>query len=154
MPRTVKAATYAIEDRGYETPCWVWQGWGHGQGYGTLSVNGRTTLAHRHYYETHVGPIPDGLVIDHLCCVRPCVNPEHLEAVTQEENMRRSRKETCRRGHPMSGDNLLVLNRRHGERICRTCKREDQRARYHALSPEEKRARNAKYKKAKAADRG
>src|SRR6188472_1096483 len=69
-------------DMGYETPCWVWNGAVRTTGYGQFS---RCTFAHRLSYETHVGPIPDGLDIDHLCGVRLCVNPDHLEPVTRAE---------------------------------------------------------------------
>ena len=76
------------------TGCWIWQPKGGGNhGYGQLSrtVGGRqiTLLAHRFSYETFVGPIPEGLQIDHLCSTRRCVNPDHLEPVTQQENLRR-----------------------------------------------------------------
>jgi hypothetical protein len=73
------------------------------------------------------GPIPDGLHLDHLCKVRNCVRPSHLEAVTPRENVMRSdgvaslnaRKTHCKRGHPFSGRNLYV--RPNGERACRKC---------------------------------
>lgn len=89
---------YVEKDRGYLTPCWIWQlkttrsprarG---GGGYGVLTIKGRTRLAHRHYYEQANGPIPEGMQLDHLCEIRSCVNPDHLEPVTALENTRRSR---------------------------------------------------------------
>jgi hypothetical protein len=83
---------YVIEDHGHTTPCWVWQGalaCGR-SGYGRLNVGGRLVPAHRYYYEHVVGPIPERLVLDHLCGTTRCVNPAHLEPVTQTENVRRA----------------------------------------------------------------
>lgn len=68
--------------------CWEWVGTITNSGYGSLSDSGQV-LAHRFAYELLVGPIPEGLQIDHLCNVRNCVNPAHLEPVTGLENMRR-----------------------------------------------------------------
>lgn len=80
--------------------CWLWRG-SHGpasNGYGRIGVGTqrqrRSRLAHRVSYELLVGPIPDGLVLDHLCGVRHCVNPDHLEPVTQKENVRRWTRKT------------------------------------------------------------
>lgn len=81
---------YRIEDRGYITPCWVWQRFVNKDGYGLLGRYGKTYAAHRFYYELHHGPIPGGYQVDHLCGVRSCVNPDHLEAVVQRENLRRA----------------------------------------------------------------
>ncbi len=83
---------YRVVDRGYETPCWVWQKTiMRPRGYGTTHHNGKSVMAHRWYYEQHKGPIPEGLHIDHLCRVNACVNPDHLEAVTCKENLRRGK---------------------------------------------------------------
>lgn len=76
---------YIEEDRGYTTPCWVWQRAINSHGYGRMPSGS----AHRGMYERHKGPIPDGLTLDHLCRVRACVNPDHLEPVTNAENLRR-----------------------------------------------------------------
>ncbi|MHA6764687.1 HNH endonuclease signature motif containing protein [Streptacidiphilus sp. PAMC 29251] len=71
-------------------PCWAWTGCMNTKtGYGVFGGKGRTQLAHRNAYEYQLGPIPDGLVLDHLCRRRSCVRPEHLEPVTQRENLRR-----------------------------------------------------------------
>ena len=88
-------------------------------------------LAHRVAYELQVGPIPVGLQLDHLCRVRSCVNPAHLEPVTSAENTRRglrAMKTHCPQGHPYAGENLLI--RPTGQRRCRTCHLAGKRAGY------------------------
>lgn len=75
------------EDRGFETPCWVWQGYIAPNGYGKSRA---AKFAHVAQWEITNGPVPDGLELDHLCRVPACVNPSHLEAVTHAENMRRA----------------------------------------------------------------
>jgi hypothetical protein len=96
--------------------CWLWTG-ATDHGYGVYSSG----KAHRISYEIHVGAIPYGLHIDHLCGVKNCVNPAHLEPVTQIENARRrSAKQThCKNGHKIFGQNLLKLES--GWRGCRKC---------------------------------
>jgi len=107
--------------------CWLWTSTLNNRGYGQFSVGGRSVLAHRFSYELHVGPIPEGLHLDHLCRVRHCVNPAHLEPVTNQENNRRGdtgahlRDRThCPAGHPYEGANLYV-NGNTGARSCRIC---------------------------------
>jgi len=87
--RVLGESDYRVEDTGYETPCWIWLGSRRGHGYGKVGVNGRYVGAHRAFYERDKGSIPDGMELDHLCRVRLCVNPDHLEVVTHKENMRR-----------------------------------------------------------------
>lgn len=125
-----------IEDRGHETPCWLWQGGINGCGYGTGRPAGCSHgLMHRHPYEAFVGPIPPGLQIDHLCRVRGCCNPAHLEPVTRSENLLRrpssSRfrdaparrdKDVCRRGHKLTAENTMI-ERARGVRRCLECYR-------------------------------
>ncbi len=118
-----------------ENGCWLWTGaqagtgWETREGYGMMAFGGTTHRAHRLAYEHFVGPIPDGLTIDHLCRVRHCVNPAHLEAVTLRENLLRgdtitaknANATTCPKGHPYSGPNLYVDPR--GHRQCKACRR-------------------------------
>lgn len=105
--------------------CRLWTGPLTRDGYGRFQVDGRLVLAHRWAYEHWVGPIPEGLEIDHLCRVRNCVWPEHLEPVTHLENVRRGvrppLKTHCPQGHEYAGDNLYVNPA--GYRECRTCSR-------------------------------
>lgn len=84
-----------------ENGCWLWRLRLDRHGYGAMHLDGRTRLAHRVAYEAFVGPIPDGLTLDHTCRVRHCVNPDHLDPCTTGENTARiPRDATCRNGHP------------------------------------------------------
>jgi HNH endonuclease len=110
---------------GDEDECWTWQAALNNRGYGVIGERHMPRLAHRVSYEHFVGPIPDGLVLDHLCRVRHCVNPAHLEAVTQQENTRRgerAQRTHCPHGHEYSPENTAV--RKDGSRECRQCVRE------------------------------
>jgi len=120
--------------------CWLWLGSERSNNYGCFCKNGGNYPAHRASYEIYVGPIQDGLVIDHLCRNTWCVNPDHLEPVTRLENLMRGfrplkqprgfycgprhnlNKTHCARGHELSGSNLLV--RKCGRRQCRECHRQ------------------------------
>lgn len=122
--------------------CIIWTGFLDRDGYGQFTAAGRRNVrAHRWAYEHHVGPIPDGLVIDHLCRVRHCVNPEHLEVVTVRENTLRglaptalnARKAVCKYGHPLVGRNVVLIP---GGRSCRTCRVESTR-RWRAIQKKE-----------------
>jgi hypothetical protein len=118
--------------------CWLWEGLLNEDGYGVRMCRAwRTKSAHRVSYIAFVGAIPEGLTIDHLCRVRCCVNPQHLEAVTHKVNtlrgnrvipllnldrgLRNREKTHCLRGHPLSGDNLYMNPS--GARTCRACVR-------------------------------
>ena len=107
--------------------CWVWTGSINRDGYGTLGAGpGESRLAHRRVYEALIGPIPDRLELDHLCRVRHCVNPDHLEPVTHAENMRRAGllvgRTECRRGHDLAEVGVYVYPAT-GLRGCRECRR-------------------------------
>lgn len=121
-----------------ENGCWEWTRFINPEGYGTTSYLGRRgTPAHRAMYMELIGPIAEGMTLDHLChsndptcsagkqCLhRRCVNPAHLEQVTTEVNSSRQsskRKSHCPAGHPYEGDNLVFNSV--GGRACRECKR-------------------------------
>jgi HNH endonuclease len=117
--------------------CFIWMGNISWNGYGTLKIgykkegNRKTEWAHRAAYEYFVGPIPEGMDLDHKCRMRCCVNPDHLEPVTRVENTRRGNlfsvlkaraalQTHCKRGHALSGSNLRISTG--GSRLCRTCR--------------------------------
>lgn len=116
--------------------CWLWLGCTNHKGYGKIRVGSKQEFAHRVSYEIHTRQIPDGLQIDHLCRVRCCVNPDHLEPVTAGENIRRgetgkhrgkhrggrrkSDKAHCPQGHPYDESNSVIYGKK---RICRMCQR-------------------------------
>jgi hypothetical protein len=123
------ARTVDLYDVDPETGCWVWRG-STPRGYGSIKRDGIRYRAHRYIYEREIGPIPDGLQLDHLCRNRSCVNPEHLEVVSCRENLMRGQtlaaenaaKTHCKRGHPLSGENLYVEPK--GTRACKQCRRD------------------------------
>jgi hypothetical protein len=120
----------SIWRRAYEAPdgCWQMKVSLSEWGYGRIKHEGRQVMVHRLAYEAFVGPIPEGLVIDHLCRNRGCINPDHLEAVTESENIRRgtsptaanARKTHCKHGHEFTPENTYLKGT---WRICRICQR-------------------------------
>jgi len=120
---------YTVDDNG----CWVWHRATDISGYGVYWDGEKQRKAHRHSYTMSKGPIPEGLQLDHLCRVRACVNPDHLEPVTGRENTLRgdtlsalnAAKTHCKRGHAFDEANTYHYR---GSRHCRTCRREQQRS--------------------------
>lgn len=114
---------YSLNDKG----CWQWEGSTNHLGYGVFYYRRKVVKSHRFSYELHKEKIPTGLVIDHLCRNRGCVNPEHMEAVTQQENILRgtgptalnARKTHCKRGHELSPLNKVG---KPSWRDCTTCR--------------------------------
>lgn len=102
--------------------CWEWTGALSIGGYGVIPARPCAIYAHRCAYQLLVGPVPDGLELDHLCRNRKCVNPAHLEPVTHRENVLRGLRGRmvthCPHGHEYTPDNLYW---HHGRRECRTC---------------------------------
>lgn len=129
-------AFWAKVDQGGD--CWEWTACLQGKGYGQIHERigfkqYRSRLAHRVAYELVKGPIPEGLDLDHLCRNRKCVNPDHLEPVTRQENLARgvgageTRKRWqaqthCKRGHELAGDNIYIIPST-GSRQCLACVR-------------------------------
>ena len=118
--------------------CWLWLASLDTHGYGHIGIAGRIRQAHRISFLHFMGPIPQGRELDHLCRVRSCVNPRHLEPVTKSTNQKRGiagatlqasrlAKTHCRNGHEYSGMNLILKN---GYRQCRECHNINNRKHY------------------------
>lgn len=128
--------------------CWLWQAYKTPAGYGQF---GRNTPAHRVAYELCVGPIPEGLDIDHLCRTHDCQNPRHLEAVTRRENVlrgvgptaRNARATQCPQGHSYTDENILII--KNGKR-CRECDRQSNKEWWHRRGKILRRERHARAK--------
>jgi len=108
--------------------CWLWTACKSSTQYGVIRLSGTTRYAHRISYYLSKGDLADGLVVDHLCRTRHCVNPDHLELVTNRENIlrgngwsgRNASKTSCLRGHPLTPDNLTGRTR--PGRECKQCR--------------------------------
>ena len=105
--------------------CWLWAAKVDRDGYGRVL---KGLLAHRMSFQAFKGEIPKGLTLDHLCRVRSCINPDHLEPVSHKTNILRgvARRTACIHGHPFSGDNLHIGPT--GKRFCRACWRKNSAA--------------------------
>ena len=110
--------------------CWEWTG-ANSRGYGYIVIRKKTWRAHRVAYVVEFGSIPTGLVIDHICRNKACVNPDHLEAVTQETNVNRglrtARPTHCKRGHEFTKENTVYCYKKYNKNVlvgrsCRTCR--------------------------------
>ena len=131
--------------------CWLWSAATNGVGYGRLYIGPKKwVLAHRFAYEILVGPIPEGMTLDHVkargCTNTLCVNPAHLEPVSLKTNILRgismcalhARKNHCPQGHPYNEENTQIYN---GTRYCRTCIREHNKVDHHKNRQTIKKAR-------------
>lgn len=124
----------AFTTKTVESTCTVWIGACNSLGYGVLWIDGDLHLAHRVAYEAERGPIPDGMVLDHLCRVRNCVRVDHLEPVTTAENNRRGRSaralavgDECQSGHLIATDADLYVKPSNGKTECMECRRAGRR---------------------------
>jgi hypothetical protein len=116
----VRAAMPRLIARGQATAtgCLLWQGYVTWNGYGQANIGGQTLYVHRAAWVAANERDPGPLQIDHLCRMRACFNPEHLEAVTAALNVQRTHGDTCRRGHPRDEANTYMNK---GNRYCRPC---------------------------------
>lgn len=120
--------------------CWLWLGHRNRDGYGRVQIGGQAKNAHVIVYRFLIGPVPQGMELDHKCRVRCCVNPSHLEPVTHRENMLRGHgfsavnaaKTHCINGHELSEENLMQGTERKIGRRCRLCTNAGARRRYAA----------------------
>lgn len=118
-------------ERVTESGCWIWMGYTHKQGYGRVTVKCKVRNAHRVVYEILRGQIANNLELDHLCRVRCCVNPYHLEAVSHNENLLRGnglmatylRRTHCERGHLIHDNNKYFMKNGHWR--CKACLRKE-----------------------------
>ena len=150
MPDLVLERFWEKVEVNEKTACWNWLGSLFSSGYGQFKLtHTKNVRAHKFAYEVNRGKVPEGLTLDHLCRNRKCVNPNHLEPVTQKENLMRgnsiqamnSKKTHCNKGHSLSGDNLYIHN---NKRYCKICTNETKRIFYLRHPNYDKNRRNQK----------
>lgn len=120
--------------------CWIWRGTKSWNGYGAILPSGAKVkvYAHRLAYEMFIGKVPDGYELHHLCGIKACVKPDHLELVTRKQHAQHTHdrayggwqriKTHCSKGHPFTGDNLKIRHDKDGtHRRCRECINQAQR---------------------------
>lgn len=113
-----KELEYEVDEKG----CWIFAGCKDKAGYGIVKYQGKNCKAHRYMFQKHKGPIPDGLLIRHMCNTTSCINPSHLLLGTQAQNMQdkiESRKTFCAGGHELTYQNSYRYNNR---TICKICR--------------------------------
>lgn len=130
-PHTV-ASILALTKK--QNNCLIWRGTKRSNGYGVTVFRGVQTTTHRVMYQLVHGCLPRGYEVDHICNVRDCVNPDHLQAVTHKQNMRRGleRRSTCKAGHLWTKENTYVATVKYRggvrkQRYCRTCRAKHQK---------------------------
>lgn len=122
----------------YVGDCWIWRGYVSERGYGHFSWRVgqgryRTRLVHRVAYLLYVGEILEGHEVHHTCENKTCCNPEHLISKEHGAHMREHRKKLCKRGHPLSGENLRISPE--GRRSCKECGRMHSREAWRRFHP-------------------
>lgn len=134
--------------------CHIWTGTIDPLGRGQVRVKGKLHYVHRLRYEREVGPVPDGLVLDHFACDNPtCCNPAHVRPATQRENVLRGSspqainraKTHCKRGHELTTENITTTGKKAGERQCLACHRLRVRE-WAATHPDEVKERRARFR--------
>jgi hypothetical protein len=133
--------------------CWLWQGC-LTNGYGKICSKKKAIRAHRFAFEQLKGPIPKGMQLDHLCRVRNCVRPDHLEIVTGAENSRRgvgfaginAQRKYCKSGHQFTEKNTY-RNPTNGQRTCRACHKKRNKAYWRSLIIRQRQERTQKFAK-------
>ena len=121
-----------------DSTCWLWNGTKDWNGYGKIRFNNKMQYVHRVAFQLFKGPLAKGLVVDHICNIKSCVNPIHLQLITQTANVLRSnafsginhRKQFCPKGHKLQIPNLDPSELKRGGRRCLICSQQQHRNSY------------------------